>query len=113
MPLQQLINIIIKRNNTPITIFIFSASVILNRSIRQRNEPHRRPSLDLKDSSRMYFTAGRKLTLKQMKRKLWAGQTGVPIPARTRDLPLLQNVKKGFGAHPTSHLMGSGIIYGG
>jgi len=51
----------------------------------------------------MYFTAGRKLTLKRPIGKLRAGQTGVPIPARARDLSLLQNEKKGSEAHPTSY----------
>jgi hypothetical protein len=83
-----------KRKNIPITGFLLSASVILNRGIRQRDERNRRPLLGLNDSSKTYFTAGRKLTLKRLIEKLRAGQTGVPIPATARDLSLLQNVKK-------------------
>jgi hypothetical protein len=85
MPVQQFINIFRRRNNIPITSFLFSASVISNRGIRQRDERHRRPSPGLNDSSRIYFMAGRKLTLKWAKGKLRDGQNGVPIPARARD----------------------------
>jgi hypothetical protein len=42
--------------------------------------------------------------------RLQAGQFGVWIPAGTRDLPLLQNVQNGFGAHPSSYSMDTGIL---
>jgi hypothetical protein len=39
---------------------------------------------------------------------LCAGQTGVRIPARVRDLSVLRNVQTGSGANPASYSVGTG-----
>ena len=40
---------------------------------------------------------------------LWAGRSGVQIPAGVRHFSLLQNVWTSSGAHPAPYSMGSGV----
>jgi hypothetical protein len=42
--------------------------------------------------------------------RLQAGQFGVWIPVGARDFLLLQNVQNGFGTHPSSYSVGTGIL---
>jgi len=41
--------------------------------------------------------------------KLRAGRFGVPTPFGTRGFSVLQKVQTGFGAHPDSSSMGTGV----
>jgi hypothetical protein len=45
--------------------------------------------------------------------RLWAVWSRVHIPARARDLSLLQNIQTASGAHPPSYSMGTGVHWWG
>jgi len=52
------------------------------------------------------------VALKQWTR-LWAGRSGVSIPAGARGFPLLESIQTLHGAHPTSCSMDTGGFPGG
>jgi len=93
MPVQQLINIIIKHNNIPITSFmLMPQSFYLEVFVKETG---------VIDVLHWAWTTAQECILLLAENwllngwKLQAVQSEVPIPARVRDLSLLQNVKKG------------------